>query len=129
MFGEKTLVKRETETYTRMGDKDEIRVDGRGHMKFKYVQAPYSKVQRLYNSKEDLVCLDVIEVNPKPIEVIYNNRKRTVVVILTDEDDNKFKGVSKCHIEDRYIPQVGYDVAYNRALIGKTEHILSELMK
>lgn len=57
------------------------------------------------------------------IKIIRSNK--VTVVILKDGS----KGKSKCHPEDTYDPAIGYEIAYNRALIKSHDRKLKKLVK
>lgn len=118
---------RETDSYIRCGIKSELILKFNGKSKFsKRKFLPVTRVARLYNHSGDLIGTDVILDKEEELDVIHNSTSGITIVILYFEG-KKFKGIAKCHEDDVYVPQIGYQIAKARATKAKCDHIISEL--
>lgn len=117
---------RETNGYIRCGIKSELTLKPDGRSKFsKRRFLPTTRVAKLYNYSGDLIGTDVIIDKEEEMDVIHNPSKGETIVILYFER-KKFKGVAKCHEDDVYIPQAGYQIAKARATKAKCDYIISK---
>ena len=117
---------RETDSYIRCGIKSELTLKFDGKSKFsKRKFLPTTRVAKLYNHSGDLIGTDVILDKEEEIDVIHNSTTGVTIVILYS-GGKKFKGVAKCHEDDVYIPQVGYQIAKARATKAKCDYIINE---
>lgn len=117
---------RESEGIIRAWDKASIMLEDRT-VYTKRVCEPVKKIERAYNSKGELVGVDILDHEFNTLEVIQNKIKgHTIVIIHCQANGKKYKGVSKCHREDIFNPNIGYCLAYLRAMNKMVEARLKE---
>jgi len=82
---------------------------------------PYAAVVKEPNGS--IIEVQEIKSKKQSYKVIYNGL--CTIVILSDGS----KGIAKCNPNDRYIRQIGHDIAHKRARIKRLEKEIAELSK
>ena len=121
------IIIRESKGFLRMGNKEELSLRKGESVFSKRKNLPYQRVERIYNSKGELIAIDVIEEKGEEMDIIQNIVTGLTIVIIHSRNGDKFKGVAKCCKEDDYLPEVGYRLAYNRALKKKCEFNIKKM--
>lgn len=124
----KTMSVRENRFFTRIGDRKSLIVTDKETNFTKRVFGTETKVQKIYNSKDELIAIDVLPGEEQTETVIYKKNKGLTIVIV-EEKEKKYKGISKCSVDDVFNPQTGYNIAKRRALIKMHEDKLKEYME
>lgn len=124
-FENKGFVSMESEGLVRVGNRDSIKVGDRGNYT-KRILEPVKQISKIYNSKNELVGIDIQDLSLGEVEVVHNRGTGETIVILKDKDGRKYKGVSKCHPDDLYSPQMGYNLAKLRARVKMYSEKLKE---
>lgn len=123
----KEISVRENKFFTRIGDKESLTVTNKTNFT-KRVYGAESTVYKIYNSKDELIAIDILPKEEKTETVIYKKNKGLTIVIIEDKG-KKYKGVSKCNPCDFFNPQTGYNIAKHRAVIKKHEDKLKGYME
>lgn len=126
-MSENDLIARELEEYIRVGSRSELALEDKT-VYTKRVNLPINRVEKMYNSKGDLICVDIIKQEFNDKEVIQNAKTGKTIVIIHNEG-KKYKGVSMCHEDDYYDSQTGYKLALLRANKKMYEDRLKEYEK
>ncbi|WP_346884362.1 hypothetical protein [Clostridium sp. UBA4395] len=125
---DKTISIRENKFFTRIGDKESLKVTDKETNFTKRVFGTETKVYKIYNSKNELIAIDILPGKEQTETVIYKKNKGLTIVIIEDEG-KKYKGVAKCNPCDFFNPQTGYNIAKHRAVIKKHEDKLKGYME
>lgn len=120
-----TISRCEKSDYKRFAIKEEVKITDETKY-IKYVNKGYNKIQEMYNSKKEMIGIDIVKEDDSIEEVIYKKGERKIIVILTNFRGKKFKGVAKCHKDDVFNNQVGYWIAKAKAEIKRQEENLKE---
>lgn len=125
----KNIISKKGNGFERFGSKDEMTIKNDKSKYIKYIEVQ-NRISKMYNQNDELIGVDLHDNCDKNFkEVIYNSNTGTTIVILHDEC-GKWKAKSVCNKNiDIYNPQVGYDIAYYRALKKICDAKIKELTK
>lgn len=112
-MSDNNLIAREKDDYIRVGSKPELTFKNNA-IYTKRVSLPVNKIQKIYNSKGDLVGMDAIKKEFDDLEVIHDAKTGETIVIIHNEG-RKYKGIAICHEDDYYNSEVGFKLAFLRA--------------
>jgi hypothetical protein len=116
----KTMLITENETLTRLGDKKSLAVTDEETNFTKRVFGTETKLCKLYNSKNELIAIDITP-GKEQIETVIYKKNKGLTIVIVEKDGKKYKGVSMCNKDDYFSAQIGYMVAKYRALIKMYE--------
>lgn len=126
-MNENGLIAREKEGYIRIGSKDELLLKDKT-IYTKRISLPVDRVEKIHNSKGELIGVDIIKEEFNDKEIIHNVKTGETIVIIHNEG-KKYKGVARCHEDDLYKSKTGYTLAFLRASNKMYEDLLKEYEK
>lgn len=117
---------RENDNFVRVGSKRGLTLKFNGKSVFtKRKSLPVNRVSKIYNNKNELIGVDIVEETRDETDVIHNVATGLTIVIIHFEN-KKFKGIAKCHEDDAYVSQIGFQIAHARALKKKCDYLISK---
>jgi len=123
-----TMIIREEKDFIRIGDKNQLRFSKKESNYSKRVIENGTKICKIYNSKDELIAVDINQSEEEILTLIYPKGKKETIVII-EKWGMKFKGVTRCKDFDLFDAQKGHDIAKYRALIKAYEYKLKEHME
>lgn len=85
---------------------------------------PGTKVVQLLDSNKEVVGVDVHELRSTLTKIVDDRVNNRTIVTIQDKDGKEYTGVAECSKDDVYNPQIGYNIAYSRAMIKKHEALI-----
>ena len=113
-FETEGFLSKENGDLIRVWHKDSIKVTEETNYTKRVIE-PVKKIVKCYNSDGKLVGIDVHDFNFDELEIIHKRKTGETIVILKDEEGKKYKGVARCHPDDIYDGQMGFNLASLRA--------------
>lgn len=118
-----------TPSFLRVARREDVQVSTSSDVTVTHVVQPYTKVVEILNEHNDIVGVDVINECGESITCYYNPLTGITKVDFIGKDGRNYTGVAQCAETDKFNSQIGYDIAYARAMINYYKNNIAKYME